>query len=76
MLRGLIEHRWDIESLTRDILVSQRRRKFLRATLAKGKLHDWDYKTADELERHCLRADKVYSKWAYQDILDYRFPEE
>ncbi|MCP4469344.1 MAG: sulfatase-like hydrolase/transferase [Gammaproteobacteria bacterium] len=25
---------------------------------------------------HCLRADKVYSKWAYQGIVDYRFPEE
>jgi hypothetical protein len=45
-------------------------------SLAKGQLHDWDYKPNDELEQHCLRADKVYSKWAYQDIVDYRFPEE
>ena len=39
-------------------------------------LHDWDYRPNDELEQHCLRADKVYSKWAYQDIIDYHFPEE
>jgi len=76
VLCELIEHRWDIEKLTRDIVASQRRRKFLRATLARGQLHNWDYRTDDELERHCLRADKVYSQWAYQNILDYRFPEE
>jgi choline-sulfatase len=76
VLCGLIEHRWDNEKLTRDIVASQRRRGFLRAALAKGRLHDWDYRTADELEQHCLRADKVYSQWAYQNILDYRFPEE
>lgn len=28
------------------------------------------------IEQHCLRADKGYSNWAYQDIIDYRFPEE
>ena len=31
---------------------------------------------ADQLEQHCLRADKVYSQWAYQDIVDYRFAGE
>jgi hypothetical protein len=24
---------------------------------------------ADELEQHCLRVDRVYSKWAYEGIL-------
>ncbi len=76
VLADLIEKKWDNESLTRDILASQRRRKFLREVLAKGQLQDWDFRAADELEQHCLRADKVYSKWAYQDIVDYRFPEE
>ena len=75
-LAQLVSQQWDVESLTRDIISSQRRRIFLREALAKGKLHDWDYHPADELEQHCLRADKVYSKWAYQDIVDYRFPKE
>jgi choline-sulfatase len=75
-LSELVNNRWDNETLTRDIIASQRRRLFLRAALAKGKLHDWDYKPKDELEQHCLRADKVYSNWAYQDIVDYHFPEE
>jgi choline-sulfatase len=76
VLCGLIERRWDYQQLTRDILASQRRRRFLRATLAKGQAQAWDYRPVDELERHCLRADQVYSQWAYQNILDYRFPEE
>jgi hypothetical protein len=25
---------------------------------------------------HYPRADKIYSQWAYQDILGYRLPEE
>jgi choline-sulfatase len=73
---ALVNDHWDNETLTRDIIASQKRRMFLREALAKGKLHDWDYKPQDELEQHCLRADKVYSQWAYQNIVDYRFPEE
>jgi hypothetical protein len=35
-----------------------------------------DYSPADELEPLCLRADKIFSQWAYEGILGYRFPEE
>ena len=48
--------------------------RVLREALAQGQSASWDFAAADELERHCLRADKVYSKWAYQDILGYRYP--
>ena len=79
-LRGelgeLIERQWDNDALTHDIVASQRRRKFLREALARGKLHDWEFHPEDELEQHCLRSDKVYSQWAYQDMIDYRFPKE
>ena len=75
-LSNLMQHRWDVDTLSREIVASQRRRLFLRDALAKGKLHDWDFTAADELEAHCLRADKVYSKWAYEGILGYRFPED
>jgi choline-sulfatase len=75
-LSQLTQQQWDAETLARDIFASQRRRLFLREALAKGKLQNWDFTPADELEQHCLRADKVYSQWAYQDILGYRFPEE
>ena len=31
---------------------------------------------ADQVSDHCLRADKVYSRWPYQNILGYRIPQE
>jgi choline-sulfatase len=71
-----VQQHWDVDTLSRDIVASQRRRLFLREALAKGKLHDWDFAATDELEQYCLRADKVYSKWAYEGILGYRFPED
>jgi choline-sulfatase len=74
-LSKLVQQRWNVETLARDIFASQRRRLFLRDALAKGQLHDWDFSPVDELEQHCLRADKIYSQWAYQDILGYRFPK-
>jgi len=74
-LSKLVQQQWDVETLARDIFASQRRRLFLRDALAKGQLHDWDFSPVDELEQHCLRADKIYSQWAYQDILGYRFPK-
>ncbi len=75
-LSQLVQQHWDVETLARDIFASQRRRLFLREALAKGQSHDWDFSAADELKQHCLRADKVYSQWAYQDILGYRIPGE
>ncbi len=72
----LVQDHWDVETLSRDIFASQRRRLFLREVLAKGKLHGWDFAAADELEQHCLRADRIYSKWAYEGVLGYRLPEE
>jgi choline-sulfatase len=72
-LSKLVQQQWDIDSLAQDIVASQRRRLFLCEVLAKGKLQAWDYSPADELEQHCLRADKIYS---YEGILGYRFPEE
>ena len=74
-----ISRKWyvvDAEDLARKILLSQHRRLFLRQALAQGQTADWDFVATDELEQHCLRADKVYSQWAYQGILGYRFPEE
>ena len=67
--RAEIKRGWDIPRLGEDILLSQRRRLFLRQVLATGKHASWDYVPADQAEDHCLRADKVYNEWAYNDIL-------
>ena len=75
-LSQLVQQQWDIETLTQQVLASQRRWLFLREALAKGKHADWDFNPPDELEQHRQRADKVYSQWAYQDILGYRVPQK
>ncbi|MFT5221515.1 MAG: choline-sulfatase [Planctomycetota bacterium] len=74
-LADLVVGLWDIETLKQDIILSQRRRLFLRDALAKGEPTDWDFIALDQNEGHCLRADKVYSEWAYQGILGFRVPE-
>lgn len=75
-LSQLVRHQWDVETLTHQILLSQRRRLLLRDALAKGQHASWDFTPSDELEQHCLRADKVYSQWAYQGILGDHVAEE
>ena len=75
-LAQLVGARWHEEHLTRAIVASQKRRLFLREVLARGRQQSWDFVPGDELEQHCLRADKIYSQWAYQGILGYRFPED
>ncbi len=75
-LAQMVGERWDEEQLVRDIVASQKRRLFLRQVLAQGRQHSWDYAADDELERHCLRADRIYSQWAYDGIVGYRFPED
>ena len=74
-LADLVASEWDIETLKQDIILSQRRRLFLRDALAKGEPTDWDFIALDQNEEHCLRADKVYSEWAYQGIIGFKVPE-
>lgn len=71
-----VEQRWDPAGLSELILQSQRRRLFLREALGEEISGEWEYIPTDELERHCLRADRVYSQWAYDDVLGYHVPDK
>ncbi len=75
-LRQAVAERWDIDALTQAIISSQKRRLFLRDVLGQGRHQDWDFTAADELEQHCLRADRIYGEWAYQGIVGFRAPED
>ena len=75
-LRALVKAQWDHEALSASIVTSQKRRLFLREALARGEMPDWDYHASDALAPFCLRSDKIYSQWAYEGMLDYRYPEE
>jgi choline-sulfatase len=67
-----VKSRWDLETLTEQVLASQRRRLFLREVLAKGKRPDWDFHPHDEASKHCLRGGGVYNEWCYSDIVPLR----
>ncbi len=68
-MHELTQQTWDAEKLAEDVRASQVRRLFLRDVLARRGPDDWDFKPSDELEQHCLRADKIYNQWAYENVL-------
>lgn len=67
-----VKSRWELDSLTEDVLASQRRRLFLREVLSTGKRPDWDFHPEDEASNHCLRGGGVYNEWCYSDIVGLR----
>lgn len=75
-LAQLAGRRRDAQSSTCDTVASQRRRLLHGTAPATCTVHQRDYDPGDELQRHCLRSDGVYSKWARRGIVDYRFAEE
>ena len=75
-LLGMVQQRWNPESLTEEIRQSQQRRIFLRQVLGKEMGGEWEFRPDDELERHCLRADRIYSQWAYGGLVGFHVPEE
>ena len=76
ILSDLLHSKWDMTDLTVKVELSQKRRLFLRQALREGKTADWDYSAPDQLVEHCLRGSKLYNDWAYNSVLDLRFPEE
>ena len=67
--RKQIDEKWDIPKLTHDIVLSQKRRLFLREVLYLGKTPGWDFVATDQAAEHCLRSDQVYNEWAYSKML-------
>ena len=74
-MRALIEANWDAAALNEQILLSQKRRLFLRQVYGDSLAGAWEFSPDDELERHCLRADRIYNDWAYGGTLGLRVPE-
>ena len=66
-LRSLVSRQWDIAELTERVRLSQRRRLFLAGLAGSG--NDWDYRAGDQMSEQCLRADKSYNEWAYNEAI-------
>ena len=69
LLLSLSEQKWNMDLLTEQINLSQKRRLFLRQTLQVGEYAPWDFAALDQTVDHCLRGGKSYNDWAYKDVL-------
>ncbi|KAL1844350.1 hypothetical protein VTJ49DRAFT_29 [Mycothermus thermophilus] len=48
--------RWDFEDITRQVLLSQRKRRLVWAALTKGKFTSWDYDPVDDGREKYIRS--------------------
>jgi choline-sulfatase len=74
-MQNLVHENWDVKALKDCILLSQKRRLFLRSISASEMPGLWEFVPKDQVEKFCLRSDRTYVKWANSDILDLQIPE-
>jgi choline-sulfatase len=74
-MQNLVNENWDVEALKDRILLSQKRRLFLRSISASEMPGLWEFVPQDQVEKFCLRSDRTYGQWAYSDILDLQIPQ-
>ena len=68
-LGAIVADRWDIDGLAEKILLSQRRRAFLRSLYAGGNAPEWRTPPADQARRHVLPEGTAYNDWVYDNVL-------
>jgi choline-sulfatase len=56
-LRGLVARRWDFDRLTREILLSQRRRNLIQRSVLAGRYPAWDFQPFEDATRLYYRGD-------------------
>jgi choline-sulfatase len=50
-----VRRRWDIEALHRDVVASQRRRRFHYAASTRGRIHSWDWQPLNDASQRYMR---------------------
>ena len=68
-MAALVEEKWDIDELSGMVTRSQQQRLFVAGVLKNGKKTAWDFSPVDQAESHCLRNDRTYNQWAYDNPL-------
>ncbi|GAB7355679.1 hypothetical protein MBLNU459_g6383t1 [Dothideomycetes sp. NU459] len=48
--------KWDFEKITQDVLLVQRRRRFVHSSLKQGKWHSWDYVVPENSQDKYIRS--------------------
>ncbi|MGI9317111.1 MAG: sulfatase-like hydrolase/transferase, partial [bacterium] len=73
-LISLARQKWDLDNLNDRVLRSQKQRLFIRSVFDHQIRPDWDYKPDDQAEAQCLRSDRSYNDWAYNDVIGLKHP--
>ena len=73
-MRSLTAKRWDLDELHKRVEQSQNKRLFVRSVLGPKASFDWDFAAEDQASDQCLRADRTYNEWAYDDVIGLRKP--
>ena len=50
------QRKWDFTQITRDVLLSQRRRRFVWSALKQGRFESWDYQVPDDSRTRYIRS--------------------
>ena len=59
---------WDRDQMTKDILLSQRRRKFVHGALSKGKRTAWEFEEKAGDDNGWYRGRTSYNDWAFEHL--------
>jgi choline-sulfatase len=68
-LQAEVHRRWDLERLKREILSSQRRRRFVYKALTTGQVTPWDFQPWEDASKRYYRGTDSYHEAEKRDLL-------
>jgi len=68
-LQAEVHRRWDIERLKREVLSSQRRRRFVYKALTTGQVTPWDFQPWEDASKRYYRGTSSYHEAEERDLL-------
>jgi choline-sulfatase len=68
-LQAEVHRRWDLERLKREVLSSQRRRRFVYKALTTGQVAPWDFQPWEDASKRYYRGTNSYHDAEERDLL-------
>ena len=68
-LQAEVHRRWDLDRLKREVLSSQRRRRFVYKALTIGQVAPWDYQPWEDASKRYYRGTNSYHDAEERDLL-------
>lgn len=68
-LQAEVHKRWDLDRLKREVLSSQRRRRFVYKALTTGRVSPWDFQPWEDASKRYYRGTNSYHEAEERDLL-------